>query len=126
MKILFDSDVLIQYLRGDAVVVEALNQVAGSDAILAITPVNEAEIRGGLRSNERQKTEKALNSFICLDLNRKVGQIAGHYLRTYSKSHGLESPDALIAAAAVVHGFQLCTFNWKHYPMTDIKRYILV
>jgi len=32
-------------------------------------------------------------------------------------------PDALIAAAAVIHQFALCTFNWKHYPMSELVRY---
>jgi len=59
----------------------------------------------------------------CLDLNRQVGRLAGQYLRKFARSHGLEVPDALIAAAAVVHRFSLCSFNWRHYPMSDIERH---
>lgn len=121
-KILFDSDVLIEYLRDNPGVTREMELLAGSDALLAITPVTEAEIRRGLRSHEKEKTEQALNSFHCLDLTRPVGQRAGEYLRKYAKSHGLEIADALIAASAAVHKFSLCTFNWKHYPMSEIQR----
>ncbi len=122
-KILFDSDVVIEYLRESPRVVSEVDQLVASSAILAVTPVTEAEILQGLRSHERMKTEKLLGSMDCLDLNRQVGRLAGQYLRKFARSHGLEVPDALIAAAAVVHRFSLCSFNWRHYPMSDIERH---
>lgn len=122
-KLLFDSDVLIEYLRNNPTVVEEVNELAVSDAVLAITPVTEAEIRAGLRSNEKKRVESTLGAFECLVMDRRVGQRAGEYLRKYAKSHGLETDDAFIAAAAFVHKFSLCTFNWKHYPMNDIQPY---
>lgn len=122
-KILFDSDVVIEYLRESPGVVTEMDQLAASQAVLAITPVTEAEILQGLRSHERIRTEKILSSMECLDINRNVGRLAGQYLRKFSRSHGLEVSDALIAAASIVHRFALCTFNWKHYPMGEIVRY---
>ena len=35
----------------------------------------------------------------------------------YQRSHGLEFPDALIAATAEHHGLTLATLNVKHFPM---------
>jgi predicted nucleic acid-binding protein len=122
-KILIDSDVLIAYLRDDLAVVMELEHLAASEAILAITPIAEAEIRRGMRSNERRKTEEALRKFECLEFDRSIGEKAGDYLRQYGKSHGLELPDAFVAAAATIHRFALCTFNWKHYPMSEIIRH---
>lgn len=122
-RILFDSDVLIEYLRDNPDVSNDIEALMGSDSLLAITPVTEAEIRRGMRSHERQKTDKVLRIFECLAMNRTVGERAGDFLRKFGKSHGLEMPDALIAASAVVHRFALCTFNWKHYPMSELHRY---
>ncbi|MBI2982557.1 MAG: PIN domain-containing protein [Deltaproteobacteria bacterium] len=122
-KILFDSDVIIEYLRKNFGVVQEIDLLAASEAVLAITPVTEAEIIKGMRSNERERTERALTSLESLDLNRSVGRRAGEYLRKFGKSHGVELADALIAAAAVIHRFSLCTFNWKHYPMGEVERY---
>lgn len=124
-KILFDTDVLIEHLRGNKEVESLLIELHSAHAHLAYTPVTEAEIIRGLRSNERVKTEATLAHFECLELTRPTGRWAGEYLRKYSKSHGMETADALIAAAAKVHRFTLCTFNWKHYPMTDVDRYVI-
>lgn len=121
-KILFDTDVLIEHLRGNAQVTSQIDELHTAKNILAYTPISEAEIFRGLRSNERQKTEAILSHFECLDLNQSVGRKAGEYLRQYSKSHGLELPDAMIAAAAAIYHFSLCTFNWKHYLMREMDR----
>jgi predicted nucleic acid-binding protein len=43
-----------------------------------------------------------------------IGRRAGGYLRQFLG-------DALIAAAAAVHGCALWTRNRKHYPMEDIE-----
>jgi predicted nucleic acid-binding protein len=122
-RILFDSDVLIDYLRQIPSVTLEVNQLVASGAMLAVTPIAESEIFQGVRTHEVDKTRRALETFECLDLTRMVGRHAGWYLKKFGKSHGVEFPDALIAAAAHVHKFALCTFNWKHYPMQDIERY---
>ncbi len=38
-------------------------------------------------------------------------------MRTYTLSHGLTIPDALIAAAALEHGFTLYTRNVRHFQV---------
>lgn len=122
-RILFDTDVLIEHLRNNPEVTREIGHLYESGISLAYTPVSEAEIFQGLRSPERDRTTRVLGFFECLPINKNVGQRAGEYLRKYSKSHGLEIPDAFIAAAAVIHRFALCTFNWKHYPMSELVRY---
>ena len=124
-KILFDTDVMIAHLRDYATVTSQIAELHQKGCVLAYTPVSEAEIFRGLRSNERKRTENFLNQLVCLSLDQRIGRLAGEYLRRYSKSHGLEIPDALIAASAVIHRFALCTFNWKHYPMSEIERFHL-
>jgi len=49
-----------------------------------------------------------------------VGRRAGTYLSRYSRSHGVQIADALVAAAASVAGLRLWTLNRRHYPMSDI------
>lgn len=122
-KIIFDSDVLIDYLRRVPSVVSAIDELVVTGAMMAITPVTETEIFQGVRTNEMEKTQRALETFECLVLNRAIGRHAGLYVKKYGKSHGVELPDALIAASAHIHKFALCTFNWKHYPMQDVEHY---
>ena len=42
-------------------------------------------------------------------------------MKSYSRSHGLELADALVAAAAHVNGISLWTLNKRHYPMRDVR-----
>ena len=58
----------------------------------------------------------------CVELDERVGRKAGTYRLHFGNSHGVEIADALIAAAAHVHGLTLCTRNLRHYPMRDIKK----
>ena len=53
-------------------------------------------------------------------LNAVVGRRAGEYLSRYSRSHGVQIADALVAAAASTAGLRLWTVNRRHYPMTDL------
>lgn len=122
-KILFDTDVLIELLRGNEKVGFRVRELITQKHLLVYTPISEAEIYKGLRSNEKEKTKMALEAFECLPLGREAGKRAGEYMKSYGKSHALELPDALIAASAFIHHFALCTFNWKHYPMNDIDSY---
>ena len=122
-KILFDTDVLIEVLRGNEEITAHVENLFRQHARLAYTPVTEAEIFRGVRSNEKNKVETTLSSLECLDINKAAGRRAGEYLRSYSKSHGVQVADALVAAAAFFYKFSLCTLNWKHYPMSDIDKH---
>jgi predicted nucleic acid-binding protein len=57
-------------------------------------------------------------------LDARVGQRAGAYLARYSRSHGVQLADALVAAAATTSGLRLWTLNRKHYPMPDLTFFV--
>lgn len=56
-----------------------------------------------------------------LALSAEIGRQAGRYLNRYSRSHGVELADALVAATGLVNRIPLWTLNKRHYPMTDIR-----
>jgi predicted nucleic acid-binding protein len=56
-------------------------------------------------------------------LDAPTGRRAGAYLARFSRSHGLEIADALVAAAAATSGLKLWTLNRRHYPMPDLAFY---
>lgn len=124
--VLFDSDVIIELLRGNNNVRRAIRELIESKVQLAYTVVTEAEVYHGLRKDEEERVGLTLSILDCVEINREMGRQAGIYLRRYAKSHGMDVADALIAAAASETGYSLCTFNWKHYPMTDIEKHHLL
>ena len=119
-QIVVDTDVLILHLRGNKAAREALREVA-QDSLLCCSAITIGEIHAGMKEQEREKTEKLLNSLLVIDVNRNIATLAGDYRRTI-KSHQLELDDCLIAATCVVQKATLITGNIKHYPMKDFEK----
>jgi predicted nucleic acid-binding protein len=122
-KILLDSDVIIEWLRGHQPFTEQIPRLIEEHSELFWSPVSVAEIFTGVRKSEESR---AANLFLLLEpvmISMDTGRRAGEYLKSYSKSHGVELGDALIAASASLEGLRLWTLNRKHYPMRGIDFY---
>lgn len=120
-KMLLDSDVIIANLRNEASVTEFLDRLLEKGAVLYVCPIAYAEIHAGRRSGEDEAIGDFFRSVECLPIDGPVGEKAGEYLRTFSKSAGVKIADALVAATAYCHQIGLYTLNRKHYPMKDIE-----
>ena len=117
MALLFDTDVLIDYLRGHenaASVIEANH----SEAFLSALTV--AELFQGVRDGkERLKLTRTLSAFNILPVTQEIAERGGLFSRDFRKSHGCGLADCLIAATADLQGLTLITLNTKHYPMLE-------
>jgi predicted nucleic acid-binding protein len=120
MSILIDTDVLIEYLRADQMIVKRFTEVYKREKKLCFSPITRAEIVAGLRKGEEEITSKLFGLMECLKIDDEIGHKAGVYMKTYRASHSTEIADALIAATAHVNDLPLWTLNKKHYPMKDI------
>lgn len=123
-KLLVDTDVLIEHLRGRAPVAGKFEGLFTSDVSIFYSPVSKAEIYAGMQKGEEEKTANLFRLMQPLTIEDKVGEKAGRYLKQYQPSHGLELGDALQAACAFVFEVQVWTLNKKHYPMTDIEFFL--
>lgn len=119
--VLFDSDVIIEILRGREVVVAAARNLEAKGIPTFCSPVAWADIYAGLRPGEEPLTAAFFEARGEVVLDSKTGQRAGAYLARYARSHGVEIADALVAAAASTSGLHLWTLNRRHYPMTDVR-----
>lgn len=118
-KVLVDTDVLIEFLRGNPKAKKYLIGLIG-DSDIFCSSITVAEICSGMKAGEEEPTHELLNQLEVLDVNRGVAEKAGYYKRTI-RSHSIELDDCLIAATASVAGAVLATGNAKHYPMRDIE-----
>ncbi len=124
MIVLVDSDVLIEVSRHrDGKLISAWLTLTESEIEVVYSPVSAAELWAGALAHEHDVLTRLFRSLRCASSNEETGRLAGDYLRHYRKSHGLELPDALIAAAAVQNGAMLWTRNRKHYPMKEVTFY---
>lgn len=119
-EILLDSDVIVGWLRGQEPFARLIPDLLQQGEVLAWTPVSVAEIFAGVRKGEEKRVESLFLVLETLPLSGEIGRKAGQYLHSYSRSHGVELADALVAAAAHSNSLPLWTLNKRHYPMRDI------
>jgi predicted nucleic acid-binding protein len=112
--LLIDTDVIIDYLRGQPDAVTYIESLANP---LLISTITVAELYSGVREgDERTKLEAFLSAFECVPVSEEIAVKGGLYRRDYkSRKSGLA--DALIAATAEIRGATLVTLNIKHFPM---------
>ena len=118
MRVVLDSSVVIDYLRGDERAHSVIaDRVAAGHQLWGIV-VTRAEVLAGMRSAERGATVRLLNQLRWVDIDVDIADKAGAYARRYRRSHpGLQLADCLIAAGTVTLGAGLLTQNVRHFPM---------
>lgn len=121
-RYLFDTDVLIAYLRGYQQTVDLLKTLAAQGFDFLISPITIIEIEAGMRETEKGKTYEFLNMFEVCPVDRPIAHQAGSFLRKYRKKGvTLGLADVIIAATALTHHLTLVTYNTSHYPMPELS-----
>ena len=115
MKLLIDTNVLVDQLRGIKPAIVFAKTLPEDTAISVITIT---EIFAGARSEQQRERAAALTrTYQILPLDAGAAELAGTYMERFSKSHALDLADAAIAATAKFHDRALITLNLKHFPM---------
>ena len=114
--VIIDTDVAIDFLRGNNYAKELLSRLFRSDlAHLSILSVYE--LHAGMCDNERIKTQDFINAcnveLVTMDIAIKAGELRRYY---ETKGITLTSIDCLIAATSIIRKFRIATRNKNHYP----------
>ena len=110
---LLDTNVLIEILKGDA---ETKARVETLDGPLAVSAISAMELFYGARDKaEVARLERFLGLFRIVQIDHAISLRGVDLVRGFAKSHGLDIPDALIAATALEKGFSLLTYNRKDF-----------
>lgn len=115
-KFLLDTDVMIDFFRGRD---EAADFLQRNISSLILSVVSITELYAGVRDSEKTHLEQTLLFLEMIQVTQPIAKLGGLILNQYHKSHGIELPDALIAATAVQKGYTLVSLNKKHFPMID-------
>jgi predicted nucleic acid-binding protein len=117
LRIVLDTSVLIDVLRGWE---PATGWFAGLEGVPGCSEVTRVEILRGMRSHERDLSERILGGLEWTPVDERVSRRAGELGRAYRASHpGLGVADLLIAATAVELGAPVATRNVRHFPMFE-------
>jgi toxin FitB len=109
-RILVDSDVLVDHLRGH-------RQFSRGQDDLHVSAVTRAELFAG-RGTEERRIRRLLEPMTDLAVDTAIAERGGRLRRTSS----LRLPDALIAATALEHRLTLVTRNVSDFvPVKGLK-----
>lgn len=120
-KLLFDTDVIIDHLRGHKSATKYLLEKKSS--LLLVSAITVAELYAGMRNQqELEAADRILTLFQVIAVDHELSIAGGHICKKYKNSHGTGLPDALIAATVLHHEATLITLNTRHFPMVKTKK----
>jgi len=111
-KILIDSCVLIDMLRGDSIIKNKIQSINKPFVTFIITM---ELMQGATNKDSLFKIKKELNNFYLLPMHDEIANLAIQLIDKYSLSNGLTIPDAIIAASSLVYALPLYTHNVKDF-----------
>lgn len=118
--ILLDTDVVIDFFRGNMKAVAFINTY---NARIILSSIVVSELYSGVKGDSEQTAiDEFVSLFRVVPVSADIGKDGGLYKRDYAKSHGIGLADGILAATAETENAELKTLNTKHYPMLkDLK-----
>ena len=118
--ILCDTNILINYFKGDTALMNELDNIGFSR--LAISAVTAAEMYFGMHKGEIRKTKELINKFSIFDIDKNISK--GFVEIIFEHKNQLSIADAIIAATALDNAVQLYTYNIKDFDfIKGVKLY---
>jgi hypothetical protein len=111
VKALFDTNILIDFLRGVPAARDELNRYDDK----AISVVTWMEVMAGASTVVESGTRAFLGDFILVGLDQTVAEQAARLRQTYR----LKLPDAIVWASAQAGSMLLVTRDTKGFPADD-------
>jgi len=118
---LFDTDVMIDHLRGNQGAYQLLLSYHEETNYCSV--ITTGEILFGMREEEKERTMVLLNSLNELSVDKNIIRLA-HNIKEKAKGYRLELYDCIIAATALTFDQVLVTRNAKHYPDKRLKLFV--
>jgi predicted nucleic acid-binding protein len=116
MKIIIDSSVFIDFLRGGKAADEIFDKIEELDAEIFIPTIVIFELFSGQSSKKpliRTKIANLIRNFKRVELTEEIAVRAGELYREFGKHIGVS--DYIIAASALSIGGEVLTLNRKHF-----------
>ena len=113
--ILLDTDVLVDFLRGNK---KAVTFIEANSPRILLSSIVVAELYAGVKGDaEKTALDNLVSLFRVIPVTAAIAKAGGLHRRVYGKSHGIGLADAIIAATSEIENAELKTLNIKHYPM---------
>jgi predicted nucleic acid-binding protein len=111
VKALFDTNILVDYLRG----IQMAREELGRYRQKAISLVTWMEVLVGTNAATEHGTREFLNGFELIAIDHGIAERAVELRR----AHRIKLPDAIVWASAQTHAMLLVTRDAKGFPDRD-------
>jgi predicted nucleic acid-binding protein len=112
--VLCDTNVFIHAFNGRVDTIDQLNKIGLSDIVLSSITVMEL-FQGMGNKTELAQMKKKIKFYDVIQIDEAISQKATEFIEMYKLSHGLQIPDAIIGATAVIHQIPLYTYNVRDF-----------
>ena len=122
---IFDTDVLIWFFRGNTTAAEFLERQTDRQ----VSIVSIMELYQGSRNRDESRVIRRFfqeNAFRIIPINEAISHMAVTLIEDHAQNNGLQVADALIAATARETASILATGNTKHFrsiPGLELKAF---
>lgn len=113
-KVICDTNVFIEFYKGNQEVVNNLKQIGVENILLSSVTAGEL-IFGALNKIELKNIHADINQLKIVHINKIISSKFIDLMIKHSLSHNLDLPDALIASSAIATNTKLYTLNLKHF-----------
>lgn len=120
MRLLLDTTVVLDALRGRRGRRALLSSVVRSEGELYLSAMTVAEIYIAVRPNEEADTRRFLSSLHQLSVTPQIAQRAG---RLKARHPDISMTDLLLAATAIEHELEFLTDHRDRYPIEGLAFY---
>ncbi len=112
--VLCDTNVLIHAFNGRNDTLSRLEEIGLDQVVLSVVTVMEL-FQGCHNKVELAQLKRKIKYFDIVDLDNPSSKLALTLMERFRLSHGLQIPDTLIAATAIVNQIPLFTYNVKDF-----------
>lgn len=112
--VLCDTNIFISAFNGRPDTIDQLSKIGFTEISLSAVTVMEL-LQGMGDKKELAEMKKKIKFYDVVQIDSAISQKAIEFIETYKLSHGLQIPDAIIGATAVVHQIPLYTYNLRDF-----------
>lgn len=114
-----DTNIIIDLLKGKEEAHQFLDSNLPNDLLLSVITISE--VYSGIKGEEEiDLFEDLLTIFELIPVSKPIAVEAGFLRNNFGSSHGIETPDALIAATANNLNVPVASLDKKHFSvLTD-------
>lgn len=112
--VLCDTNIFISAFNGRQDTIDQLDKIGLDEIVLSAVTVMEL-FQGMGNKEELARMKKKIKYYDIVQIDQDISTKAIEFIESFKLSHGLQIPDAIIGATAVIYQIPLYTYNLRDF-----------